>query len=106
MRKERDLSATEVAERFSTGKNIPVSATTAARVLRRTGLSKLGRLHGQVAGGHRLSRACSGGDYRTLDLRLRVLCIDFGGLYLLAGGLARFGFDAILRRAACQTLRM
>ena len=48
----------------------------------------------------------AGGDYRTLDLRLPVLCIDFGGLYLLAGGLARFGFDAILRRAACQTLRM
>ncbi len=96
LRKEQGLSAAEIAERLSARENLPVSATTVARVLRRAGLPKLWRRADKWWAGAAHPERAAVADRRQLDLGPRKLRTDFGGLFLFAGDLARLGFDGIL----------
>ena len=96
LRKEQGLSAAEIAERLRTSENLPVSATTVARVLRRAGLPKLWRRTDKWRAGAAYPECAAVADHCKLNLDPRKLRTDFGGLFLFAGDLARLGLDGIL----------
>ncbi len=98
LRQERNLSASEIAARLTSEHDLPVSATSVARVLKRAGLPKLWRRTAeQRAQGARPAPAPVA-DRRALDLSPRRFRTDFGGLFLFAPDLARLGLDPLLQR--------
>ena len=95
LRKERNLSAAEIADLLTREERIPVSETTVARVIRQAGLPKLWRRSPDERSRAVHPEPAAVADRRALDLTPRSLRTDFGGLFLFAPDLARIGIDAL-----------
>ncbi len=106
LRRERNLSAAEIAGILTREENIPVSETTAARVIRQAGLPKLWRRSPAERGRAVLPGPAAAADRRELDLTPRSLRTGFGGLFLFAADLARIDIDAFAADSALPGSRM
>ena len=97
LRKQKKLSAAEIAEQLTAREQLPVSESTVARVLKRAGI---GRLPRRKPGEREtaLIRAAVA-DQRELDLQPRTLRTQFGGLFLFAHDLAALDLDGILQQS-------
>ncbi|MDE0113341.1 MAG: hypothetical protein OXN84_13810 [Albidovulum sp.] len=105
LRRERGLSAAEIARELADGEDIPISETTAARILKAAGLPKLRRRSAEQRAQARALPAAAA-DRRELDLGARKLRTRFGGLFLFAHDLARLDLDAVLADRAMPGSRM